>query len=190
APRSETAHSDGSLPIDVSKTSVTFGVHGFREIVLPPDAVGDRQFVAHSELVLGIEEEALLALCGSLAHAREALEVRNITQKERSYIQAALLVETRRRWALWPCDTCSEPIRSLVVVEGELPGSIGVAREAEVMREAKVRAKLHSMIAANLGPVVHELILVLVFDQRAVAAGRIQAIAEISQRAVVEDENG
>src|SRR6266550_326652 len=165
--RAETAHSDGPVPIDVSKTSVALGVHGFWEIVLPPDAVSDRQFAAHAELVLGIEEKALLTFGSSLANAGEALEVGNITQQERGYIQAALLVEN---WFSCGRIDASEPIRRLVVVEGELPGSIGVAREAEVMREAKVCAKLHSVIATNLGPVVHELILVLVFDQRAVAS--------------------
>src|SRR5437879_2187858 len=40
------------------------------------------------------------------------------------------------------------------------------------------------MIAADFGPVVHELILVLVFDQRAVATGRIQTVAKVSKRAI------
>ncbi len=75
--------------VEVCKTSVALGIHGFREIVLPPDAVCDRQFAAHPELVLGIQEKALLTLRGSLARAGEALEVGNITQEERRQIKPA-----------------------------------------------------------------------------------------------------
>ena len=52
------------------------------------------------------------------------------------------------------------------------------------MRESKVNAKLRTVVASNLGPVVHELVLVLAFDQRAVATGRVQTVAKIGQRAV------
>ena len=70
------------------------------------------------------------------------------------------------------------------MAEDELPRSIGVAWEAQVVRKAKVCAKLHGMVATDFGPVVHELVLVLIFNQRAVAAGRIQAVSKVSQRAV------
>src|SRR5437867_11197324 len=74
--------------------------------------------------------------------------------------------------------------RSFFVVEDELPRSIGVAREAQVVRKAQVHSKLHGMIACYLGPVIDKLVLVLVFNQRAVATGRIQAVSKVSQRAV------
>src|SRR6266704_436659 len=80
--RTETAYSDDAL-VEVCKTSVALGIHGFRKIVLPPDAVRDRQFAAHPELVLGIQEKTFLTFRSSLAHAGEALEVGNVTQEER-----------------------------------------------------------------------------------------------------------
>ncbi len=53
------------------------------------------------------------------------------------------------------------------------------------MRKAKVHSKLHGMIARYFGPVIDELVLVLVFDQRAVATGRIQTVAEIRQSGIL-----
>ena len=86
AVRAETAHPDDAL-VDVCKTSVALGIHGFGQIVLPPDAIGDRQFAAHSELVLGVDEKALLTFRSRLANTGEALEMGNITQEERRQIQ-------------------------------------------------------------------------------------------------------
>src|SRR5258708_10708843 len=76
--RAKAAHSDDAL-IKVRKTSVALGIHGFGEIVLPPNAVCDRQFAAHPELVLGVQEKAFLTFCCSLAHAGETLEMVDIT---------------------------------------------------------------------------------------------------------------
>jgi len=52
-----TAHADERLGRRC-KTSVTLGIHRFREIVLPPDAVCNCQFAADPELVLGVDEKS------------------------------------------------------------------------------------------------------------------------------------
>jgi len=66
--------------IEVCKTSVALGIHGLREIVLPTHAIGDCQLAAHPELVLGIQEKALLTFSRILANAGETLEFGNITE--------------------------------------------------------------------------------------------------------------
>src|SRR6267378_890102 len=53
------------------------------------------------------------------------------------------------------------------------------------MRKAKVHSKLHAMITRYFGPVIDELVLMFIFDQRAVAAGRIQTVAEIGQLGIL-----
>ena len=47
------------------------------------------------------------------------------------------------------------------------------------MRKAKVHSKLHGVITRYFGPVIHELVLMFILDQWAVATGRIQTVAEI-----------
>jgi len=41
------------------------------------------------------------------------------------------------------------------------------------------------MVAADFSPVVHELVLMFILDQRAVATGRIQTVAEIGQLGIL-----
>jgi len=53
------------------------------------------------------------------------------------------------------------------------------------MRKAKVHSKLHGMVASDFCPVVHELVLMFILDQRAVATGRIQTVAEIGQSGIL-----
>ena len=46
-------------------------------------------------------------------------------------------------------------------------------------REPQVHAYLHAVVATDFGPVIHELVLVFILDQRAVAARRVQPVAKI-----------
>ncbi len=70
------------------------------------------------------------------------------------------------------------------MAEIQLTSAVGVAGESEVVRKADIRPHLHGVVAADFRPVVHELVLMLVFNQRAVAARGPKAIAEIRERAV------
>src|SRR6266478_1024442 len=74
-----------------------------------------------------------------------------------------------------------EGVPSLLFAETQLPRSVRIAREAQVMRKAQVHSKLHGMVASDFGPVVHELVLMFILNQRTVAARRIQAVPKVRQ---------
>jgi len=64
-----------------------------------------------------------------------------------------------------------------------------IARNAQVVGAADVGAKFEGVVALNLGPVVDELDLFLIFVQRAVTAVHAQRVAELKQVvAVIVDE--
>ena len=58
-------------------------------------------------------------------------------------------------------------------------GTIAVAGYAQIARIAKVNTKLYRVIADRLGPVIDQLELVFLFNERAVAVIHIQAGAEL-----------
>ena len=77
-------------------------------------------------------------------------------------------------------------------VEIQFARTVAVARDAQVVCAADVGTKLEGVVALNLGPVVHELILVFILDQRAIAAIDAQRVPEAGTdcSAVSVDEEG
>ena len=53
-----------------------------------------------------------------------------------------------------------------------------VAGHAQVVGEADIGAELEAVIALDFGPVVHELVLVLILEERAVARVLSQVVSE------------
>ncbi len=148
------------------KTAVTFGVHKFRSVVLPAQAVVDGQFMSRTPRILAVEEVTILGLHrvrlagGShipvhLAHFRE---------EERGQVHSA--------------DT--EPIAGSVVFEVHLAGAVGVGWNAQVGGVPQVRAELELVIAQNLRPVVNELLALFLLDQGAIATGNVEGFAKVS----------
>jgi hypothetical protein len=62
--------------------------------------------------------------------------------------------------------------------ERQFAGPIAVAWDAQIPRIAQIRAKPEGVIANDLGPVIHYLVLVLRLQQMAVACVYVQARSE------------
>src|SRR4030081_490604 len=76
-----------------------------------------------------------------------------------------------------PVDTRYRTLSS-VVVEIKLAGSVRVAGHAQVIRVTKVRAEFDRVLPAEIGPIVHELILVFLFIKRAIALIHVKRVTK------------
>src|SRR5207244_13649811 len=54
-----------------------------------------------------------------------------------------------------------------------------------IVRPANIRAELNRMVAVNLGPVIDELVLVFVLDQRTIASVHSERVPELEQAVAV-----
>src|SRR5438552_3343048 len=61
----------------------------------------------------------------------------------------------------------------------ELAGAVGVAGDAQIFGVPDISTDLELVVAPNLGPVVDELKLLFVFNQRTVATANVQSLAEM-----------
>src|SRR5204863_7066369 len=130
------------------------------------------QLPCDTKRILAVEEPAVLLFTGVVHGTDVALEELYIAEHEGRQARAAAAGALR--------SGC---------IERKLPGAMLVARDAQITSLADVGAELESVVALDLRPVVDELDLFLVLDQRAIAPVDSQSVAELEQVvAIVVDE--
>src|SRR6266403_5916700 len=115
--------------------------------------------------VLPIEKKSRLGLVCVERVADVTLEVAGHTEQKSSQARPAI-----RSTAYCPL--------SSVVVEVELASAMRIAGYAQVVSIANVSAKFDGVLAANVRPIVYELILMFLLGERAVALIHVQRIAK------------
>src|SRR5204863_332725 len=132
------------------------------------------QLPCDTKRILAVEEPAVLLFTGIVHGTDVALEELYIAEHEGRQTGAAAAGALR--------SGC---------IERELPGAMLVARDAQITSLANIGAELESVVALDLRPVVDELDLLLVLDQRTVARVDSESVAELEQViAVVVEVNG
>src|SRR5262249_39773629 len=145
-------HPNGAVG-EIGKPALVFSIHGLREINFPAQAVVERQLRSDAPSVLSVEKEPFLPLGGVSTGADVSAEAGDVAEQQGSQTQAA-----------------RTGVRSPQLVEGQLPGAIGIAGNSQVPGFTNIGAEFVLVVAYDLGPVVDELDLVLAFGQGAVAA--------------------
>ena len=115
--------------------------------------------------VLTIEKQSRLSLVCVEGVADVTLEVAGHTEQKPSEAGPAI----------WSTTYC--PLSS-VVVEIELAGAVRITGHAQVVSIANVSAKFDGVLAADVRPIVYELILMLLLGERTVALIYVQGIAK------------
>ena len=140
-----TGHANHSL-LYVCETAVALSIDTLREVHLPPQAVGHREFRRDAPRILAVKEPTLLALGSMQAAADETLKGSHVTQQERCEAIAA-----------------HAPIGRVSRIDVQQPGAAGVARHAQVQRITDVSTELDLVIALGSGPVINKLNLLFAF---------------------------
>src|SRR5437667_2325941 len=115
--------------------------------------------------VLTVEKQSRLSLVRVKRIADVTLEVAGQTEQKSSQGSPAIR------------STSYGPLSS-VVVEIELAGAVRIAGHTQIVSVPNVGTEFYGVLAANVRPVVHELILVLLLGEGAVALIDVQRIAK------------
>ena len=154
--------------LEAYKTSARISVDHLRTVDFPPQSVVHGQPGRHLPGILAEEKPPVLGFARVERIGNVAFEARDVADQERSQTGAA----------------AARPLRARRV-EVELARAVPVARHAQVEGAADIGSELERVVAADLGPVVDELILILVLNERAVAAVDTQGVTELEQAAAV-----
>ncbi len=157
---------------EIDIAAVSRAIYGLRPIQLPTQTVIDRKFLGDAPSVLAIKEPAILLFTRIGFRTDVALEQLHITEQECS--------ETRAPAAHSLCTGG---------IEGKLAGAVLVAGDAQIVSLANVGAEFKRVVALDFSPIVDELDLLFVLDQRTVAAVHAKSVTELEEIvAVVVDE--
>ena len=160
---------------EADKTTIPCLVDGLWAVVLPAQTVVQGELAVDTPLVLSEEEVAVLCFAGVERVGDVALEAGDVAHQERSEAGTTTRGTLRAR-----------------SVEVELAGAVTVRRDSQIQSAAEIGTELNRVVTRDLRPVVDELELLFVLDERAVAAVDAEGVAELEQvvAVAVDEESG